>query len=258
METQGKIPILSNYLERFETIKTLNGGFKVFYTSNTEDWANELPLIVDIPSFLLRMLLALKKNQKICIYADYDTDAVTACATAYWGLQDLGYNKNNITFYTPDRFTEGYGINLEAIKKLSLKNDLIISVDCGINSTQEAEYLQNTKTDLIITDHHILTGQIPECVSVINPRLNEYYPQNKQQKDKLNKKTKDLFNQLLPSLSDKEKQVISDTIITIEQREKQLLDNQEKNFLPQSITGVGVAWFALVWLGYFLSEIEEN
>ena len=171
--------ILIDYCKRFEqTNKPDNYERPVFdeFFTNLDiinHW-KKLPYLHNIQNFCLRLLLAQMRGDKICIYSDYDTDAVTATATMYHGLIDLGFDSSNVEFYAPDRFTEGYGMNTEAVDILSKKFDLIISVDCGINSWPEANIIleNNNKNehqcDLIITDHHHLTDQIPDCVAVIN------------------------------------------------------------------------------------------
>jgi single-stranded-DNA-specific exonuclease len=115
-----------------------------------------------------RIWQAIEKKQKITIYADYDADAITACAVLYLALKKLGASAD---YYIPDRFTEGYGLNPEAIKRIcTTGTNLIITVDCGMNAVDEALICESLGTDLIITDHHELTGQLPKAWAVINPK----------------------------------------------------------------------------------------
>ena len=167
-------PILTEYISRFKKPQSIQ--FDQFFTQfSLQDYESKLPYLFDIDIFCKRLEIAIKNQQSICIYSDYDTDAVTATGTMYWGLIELGVKPEKLDFYAPDRFTEGYGMNPAAAQELSQKYDLVISVDCGINSTEEALVFKNTKCDLIITDHHQLTGLVPDCVAVINPRLSEIY-----------------------------------------------------------------------------------
>ncbi|MBX4191521.1 MAG: single-stranded-DNA-specific exonuclease RecJ, partial [Candidatus Doudnabacteria bacterium] len=102
------------------------------------------------------------------VYADYDADALTALSVMYLGLKKLGIT---VDYYIPDRFSEGYGMNLEAIRTIAERGDtLIITVDCGINAVEEAKLCKELGMDLIITDHHELTGELPDCMAVINPK----------------------------------------------------------------------------------------
>ncbi|MBC7472601.1 MAG: DHH family phosphoesterase [candidate division SR1 bacterium] len=205
-------PILIEYISRFKKPESIQ--FDQFFTQfSLSDYEDKLPFLYDIDKFCIRLKEAIDKEESICIYSDYDTDAVTATGTMYWGLIELGVKSEKLDFYAPDRFTEGYGMNPEAAQELSKKYNLVISVDCGINSVAEAEVFKNTNCDLIITDHHQLTGLVPDCIAVINPRLSEVY-----------------------------------------------LDRREENkiYLNSSVTGVGVAWFSLVWLAYYLENETKD
>ena len=169
----------------------------------------------------------------------------------YWGLIEMGFKIENISTYAPDRFTEGYGMNTEAADKLSLEYDLIISVDCGINSVDEAKIiLRNNKADLIITDHHHLKTDIPNCVAVLNPRLSEHYFLHQDRIPKVK-----LENYL--DIFDKEQ--ISKIELWFEGIQKDIskFSVTDSSHLSSSVTGVGVSWFCLVWLAYFLQELDS-
>ncbi len=219
---------LLEYLKRYEFTPS---KYQSFFTSITkEDFHAQAPYLIEIEHFCNRLEAALINNDKICIYSDYDADAITATATMYWGLILLGFEQDNISFYAPDRFTEGYGINPEAIKKLAKINDLIISVDCGINSVIEANICLEERADLIITDHHVLSGTIPQALSVINPRLTEVYQTNFLAR----RMRESTFEKYFPS-----------------QEFKLTLSN---DYVSSSICGVGVAWFCLLYLANHLQK----
>jgi len=116
-----------------------------------------------------RIRYALDHNEPIAIYGDYDVDGVTATALLVHALQALG---GDVRGYIPNRFDEGYGLNIEALD--SLKADgikLVITVDCGIRSPSEALHAQTIGLDLIISDHHHPDGEnLPPAFSVINPK----------------------------------------------------------------------------------------
>src|SRR5574341_1822116 len=114
-----------------------------------------------------RIKRAIQRKEIIAIYGDYDVDGVTATSLFYTFLKNLGAS---VTYYNPDRLKEGYGVNLQAIKKL--KNDgvsLIISGDCGITAWKEVQEAKKIDVDFIVTDHHEPPEIIPEAVSVLNP-----------------------------------------------------------------------------------------
>lgn len=131
--------------------------------------------ILDLPKAIDRILYAIQHHEKIVIYGDYDADGVTATAVLGLALKSIGAE---VQEYIPNRFDEGYGLNLEAIKTLSDQGtNLIITVDCGIRSWDEAEFARSVGIDLIITDHHHPLEDLPYALAVINPkRAGDEYP----------------------------------------------------------------------------------
>ena len=125
-------------------------------------------LFKDMKKAVERIWKAIGGNQKICIYGDYDADAVTANAVL---RQTFSYLGVDVTSYIPDRFTEGYGINIEALEKIRDGGaKVIITVDCGTNSVDAADFCAQNGIDLIITDHHELIGDMPKAYALINPK----------------------------------------------------------------------------------------
>ena len=268
LKTASMNPILVEYCQRFAPPKdSPKPVFNTFFTSlSLQEHYRKLPYLHDIQNFCLRVYLALKLDQKVCIYSDYDTDAITATGTMYHGLIEFGFKPENLEFYAPDRFVEGYGMNPEAAKELATKFDLIISVDCGINSVKEAVEVSKTKCDLIITDHHHLHSVVPDCVAVVNCRMGEIYYNAKVhpelvetdrnfEKDSTSK-TKIILQQLSEQISDLENTKIKEWLKLSTRKPEEYGQNPEY-FLSQSVTGVGVAWFCLVWFGYFLEWVEK-
>ena len=121
----------------------------------------------DMDKAVERINEALEKGEKIAVYGDYDADGVTATALLYLYFRSLG---TDVLTYIPDRNSEGYGLNMKAIKSLCQEGvQLIITVDNGISAHREAEYIKELGMDLVITDHHKATENIPEAVAVVNP-----------------------------------------------------------------------------------------
>ncbi len=133
---------------------------------------------LDTESAVDRILHALRHQQKVIVYGDYDVDGVTATALLVEAFQALGMQ---VESYIPNRFEEGYGLNEEALRELKEAGaELVISVDCGIRSIQEAEFARSIGLDLIITDHHHphTPGVLPPALAVINPkRADDPYPE---------------------------------------------------------------------------------
>ncbi len=234
-------PVLKEYISRFNFSNNQNPENYSFFTQlSLSEYQSKLPYLFNIENFCYRLYLASQNSEKICIYSDYDTDAVTATATMYWGLINAGFKKENLNFYAPDRLTEGYGLNIKAIDNLSKKYSLIITVDCGINSTEEAIICQKNNCDLMITDHHQLKENIPEALAVINPVLGIIYQNNS-----------NLFKKNIFSKKSQNYNFYKGFLANLKIRQ-----TDSKNFLSTKVTGVGVAWFCIVWLTYFFEEIK--
>jgi single-stranded-DNA-specific exonuclease len=125
-------------------------------------------LFQDMEKAVERIWEAIDKNQKICIYGDYDADAITANAVLGQTFKHLGVE---VSSYIPDRFTEGYGVNIEALQKIKDQGaKIIITVDCGTNSVDAAEFCSQNDIDFIITDHHEVIGELPKAYALINPK----------------------------------------------------------------------------------------
>ncbi len=121
----------------------------------------------DMDKAVERINEALSKGEKIAVYGDYDADGVTAAALLTLYFKSLGVE---VLTYIPDRNAEGYGLNMKAVKSLSEEGvQLIITVDNGISAFKEAQYIKELGMDLVITDHHKATSEIPEAVAVVNP-----------------------------------------------------------------------------------------
>jgi single-stranded-DNA-specific exonuclease len=125
-------------------------------------------LFADMHKAANRIWKAIDDGEAICIYGDYDADAVTANAVLQQAFRYLGVC---VQSYIPDRFTEGYGINMEALSKIKENGaKIIITVDCGTNSVDAAEFCLLNQIDLIITDHHEIIGPLPKAFALINPK----------------------------------------------------------------------------------------
>lgn len=114
---------------------------------------------------------SIQKGEKIAIYGDYDCDGVCAVTILKKYFNSLGADS---VYYIPDRFSEGYGMNCDAIKKLAEQNvKLIITVDNGIASFEEISLAKTLGIKVIVTDHHLPKEQLPEADAVVNPHRND-------------------------------------------------------------------------------------
>ena len=133
-------------------------------------------LLPDIDKAVERLTLALKKQQKITIYGDYDIDGLTATTLLLDAFEKFGFK--NVDAFIPNRFVEGYGLTKDAIARIADAGaELIITVDCGSLSKEEIELAKSRGVDVIVTDHHNVAEVQPPAVAVINPkRLLADYP----------------------------------------------------------------------------------
>jgi len=123
----------------------------------------------DMETAVARIWQAIKKNEKILIYGDYDADGVTSAAVLYKTFQALG---KNVDVYIPHRENDGYGLNKKCVQKFIEQGyDLLITVDCGISNFQEVTMLQDAGTDVIVTDHHESPAKLPPAVAILDPKV---------------------------------------------------------------------------------------
>ncbi len=126
-------------------------------------------LLGGIQAAVERINQAIKEREKIIIYGDYDVDGICSVVLLKSCFDRLGYP---VDYYVPGRFTEGYGLNLDAVEKLARQGySLVISVDCGIKSVQEVQTAAGFGLDIIITDHHTPGEELPKAVAIVNPRI---------------------------------------------------------------------------------------
>ncbi|HXG09640.1 MAG TPA: single-stranded-DNA-specific exonuclease RecJ [Gemmataceae bacterium] len=116
-----------------------------------------------------RLLDAVRRGRRVCVYGDYDVDGVTGTAILLQGLRLLGAQPD---VYVPHRLEEGYGLNAEALRQIARQGaEVVITVDCGIGSVAEAEEAKRLGLELIITDHHEPRERLPEAAVLVHPRL---------------------------------------------------------------------------------------
>jgi len=132
-------------------------------------------LLPDISQAVSRVYKAVIARERIAVYGDFDVDGVTATVILGEGLSRLGAE---VITYIPDRINEGHGLKISALEKLQAQGaNLVITVDCGVTDLTEVKQAQKMGIDMIITDHHIPLGSLPQAVAVIDPkRKDSVYP----------------------------------------------------------------------------------
>jgi len=140
---------------------------KKFFRPSLDDLYNPF-LMKDMQAAVERIEQAIRGNERILVYGDYDVDGTTAVALIYSFLQK-SYSK--IGYYIPDRYNEGYGISLKGIDYAAENGySLIIALDCGIKANEKVAYAHSRRIDFIICDHHLPGDQIPQAVAVLDPK----------------------------------------------------------------------------------------
>ena len=125
-------------------------------------------LMKDMDAAVLRIAKAVKNEEHILVYGDYDVDGTTAVALMYEFLKGF---YPHVDFYIPDRYKEGYGISERGVHYAAEAGfSLIIALDCGIKSMDKVELASELGVDFIICDHHTPGDELPKAVAVLDPK----------------------------------------------------------------------------------------
>ena len=127
-------------------------------------------LLADMDKSVLRIKKAIKNNERVLIYGDYDVDGVTASTVMEQTLVLAGMNPEYIEIMLPDRFADGYGMSPKLITRAKDHDiSLVITVDCGSHNHEIIDELNTQNIDTIVTDHHETSTELPEAIAVVNP-----------------------------------------------------------------------------------------
>jgi single-stranded-DNA-specific exonuclease len=158
-------PVLANLLLQ-RNISTFEEA-KEFFRPSLEQMHDPF-LMKDMDVAVERLVSAIANNESILVYGDYDVDGTTSVSLVYSFLKKY---YNNIDYYIPDRYSEGYGISFSAIDYAALhKVNLIIALDCGIKAVEKIKYAAERNIDFIVCDHHTPGEILPKAVAVLDPK----------------------------------------------------------------------------------------
>lgn len=145
-----------------------------FFRPQLEDLHDPF-LMKDMDKAVARLDEALREGEKILVYGDYDVDGTTAVALVYTFLHKY---TAFVSYYIPDRYTEGYGISLKGIDAAAEEGcTLIIALDCGIKASEKVDYAKSKGIDFIICDHHLQGDVLPQSVALLDPKRDDcHYP----------------------------------------------------------------------------------
>ncbi len=140
---------------------------KAFFNPSL-DYLHDPFLMKDMNIAVDRISTAIKKNEKILVYGDYDVDGTTAVSLMYSFLRE---QYSNVEYYIPDRYKEGYGVSYEGLDFACQKNcKIVITLDCGIKAVEKVKYARSKGLDVIICDHHYPGEEIPKALAVLDPK----------------------------------------------------------------------------------------
>lgn len=127
-------------------------------------------LLAGIEAALARLFAAMEAGERIAVYADFDCDGIPGAAILHDFFKKIGYE--NFEVYLPHRDREGYGLHESALGALADRGvKLVITVDVGTNAREAVAFARSRGVDVIVTDHHEITGELPEAVAVVNPKV---------------------------------------------------------------------------------------
>ncbi|MGE3974598.1 MAG: single-stranded-DNA-specific exonuclease RecJ [Bdellovibrionales bacterium] len=122
----------------------------------------------DLDRAVERFLVAYEKQEKICVYADFDLDGTSGAALLFEGLKSLGFT--NATSYQPRRLSQGYGVHGDAIREIYGRGArVLVTVDVGTTAHEALNIAQELGMDVIVTDHHLPSEVLPPAYALINP-----------------------------------------------------------------------------------------
>ena len=147
-----------------------------FLNPSYENGLHDPFLMLNMDKAVSRILEAMKNDEHIVIYSDYDADGIPGGVILHDFFKKIGYA--NFENYIPHRHDEGYGLHMDAVKEFVANGaKLIITIDLGITAIEETAYAQKHNVDVIITDHHLPQADLPKAFAILNPKqAGDEYP----------------------------------------------------------------------------------
>lgn len=138
-----------------------------FFRPDLDDLHDPL-LMLGMEQAVDRLMLAQRRGERIMAYGDYDVDGATSVALVQEFLENNGFD---VVPYIPDRYSEGYGLSEEGVRSASATGcGIIITLDCGIRAVDRVKDARDRGIDVIICDHHLPGGAMPEAHTILNPK----------------------------------------------------------------------------------------
>ncbi|MFQ5661940.1 MAG: single-stranded-DNA-specific exonuclease RecJ [Candidatus Paceibacteria bacterium] len=178
---ESKLKDLKEYGELMQQLLFHRGirtseSAKAFLNHDYDSHTHDPFLLKDMEKAVKRILSAIEKKalpagrqEKIIIYSDYDCDGIPGGVVLHDFFKKIGYE--NVKNYIPHRHEDGYGFHMSAVEEFAKDNvKLIITVDCGITDVETVAHANRLGIDVIITDHHLTNGKLPDALAIIDPK----------------------------------------------------------------------------------------
>lgn len=155
---------------------TTEEAAEAFLSPSYDEHIHDPMLMIDMPKASERLARAISNKEKITVWSDYDCDGIPGAVVLHDFLKKAGADFTN---YIPHRHEEGYGVNIPGIEKLAAAGTkLIVTVDVGIVDNEAVARANELGMEVIVTDHHLPSGDLPPAYAVVDPkaRVDETYP----------------------------------------------------------------------------------
>lgn len=167
----GKYPEILKTLLLSRGVKTKEGA-EIFLNPDYEAGLGDPFTILNMEKAVERILAAIKGNEKVVIYADYDADGVSSAVILCEFFKKVGFD--NFHVHIPDRHLDGYGLNHKAVEEFSEQGtNLVITLDCGVTDFEEIDELNKRKIDVVIIDHHKMPEVPPKALVIVDVHQKE-------------------------------------------------------------------------------------
>jgi single-stranded-DNA-specific exonuclease len=172
LNTSYELPLIQRLLH----IRKISDKAESFFQPSLSNARHDPFLLYGMEKAVVHLIQAMKNNEKIMIFGDYDVDGITASYCLYKFLRYF-LNYPQVSIMYPNRKEDGYGLKIKHLEEMKTKGiDLVITVDNGITSIEEALYAKTLGINVIITDHHQPLNELPNALAVIDPLCSPLYP----------------------------------------------------------------------------------
>lgn len=179
-EAEKELGVYGLYLSQllYNRGVTTKEAASAFLSPSYESQLHNPFLLHQMDEAVVRILEALKNNERIVIYSDYDCDGIPGAVVLHDFFKAIGFT--NFYNYIPHRHYDGFGLSVAAVEKLHETEApcLIITIDCGTTDSEAVARAHELGIEVIITDHHEPKEVLPTAVAVVNPKVGTTYPFN--------------------------------------------------------------------------------